>query len=177
MMESHPSLSPEEAYKQAYAAHAVKKLNDPTLSARERYEIENRVRRLVADKLPNFDNKHTAGIMIDSNGVMYHLSSGGADPRYRNYASAGHVEGEAAVAMRITQETSAIVVHNNTNGTCGFCNSQLSTLLPTDARLTVISPSDAIPNNKWAVSGTKTYIGNMNSPKPPKPRRRRKNKK
>ena len=175
LMQDNPNLSPEEAYRQAYAKHAVDKLNgDSTLSARERYEIESRVRRLVADKLPEFDGKHTAGVMIDSNGVMYSLRSGGAEASYRNYSSAGHVEGKAAVLMRMNGETSAIVVHNNTNGTCGFCNSQIPTLLPTDAKLTVMPPSNAVANNKWAVASPKTYVGNANSPKPPKPKKSKK---
>ena len=170
LMKDNPKLSPEEAYRQAYAKHAVDKLNgDSTLSARERYEIESRVQRLVAGKMPEFDGKHTAGVMIDSNGEMYSLRSGGADPMHRNYGSAGHVEGKAALLMRKDDKTSAIVVHNNTNGTCGFCNSQIPTLLPTGAKLTVMPPSNAVANNKWAAASPKTYVGNANSPKPPKP--------
>ncbi len=55
--------------------------------------------------------------------------------------------------------------HNNTNGTCGFCNNMTSTFLPEGATLTVIPPANAIPNNSRAIAVPKTYVGNDKTPK------------
>jgi hypothetical protein len=60
---------------------------------------------------------------------------------------------------------SGIVFHNNTNGTCGYCDTMLSTLLPEGANMRVIPPSNAVPNNSRAVAEPRNYVGNSNNPK------------
>jgi hypothetical protein len=60
-----------------------------------------------------------------------------------------------------------VVYHNNTDGTCGACNSQVETLLPKDAVLWVFPPPDAIAKNAWARQNPTKYKGNADPPKPP----------
>ena len=55
--------------------------------------------------------------------------------------------------------------HNNTNGTCGVCDSMTSTFLPEGATLTIVPPANAVPNNSGAVTSPKTYAGNAREPK------------
>jgi hypothetical protein len=70
-------------------------------------------------------------------------------------------------SVRVSQVTTGGVVdHNNTNGTCGYCNTQVETLLPTNATLTVNPPSNAVANNSRAQAGTTVYVGNERDPKP-----------
>ena len=52
------------------------------------------------------------------------------------------------------------VFHNNTNGTCGFCDKMLSTLLSEGSVLKVVPPVDAVANNLNAIDVIKEYIGN-----------------
>ena len=54
--------------------------------------------------------------------------------------------------------SNATVYHNNTNGTCGYCNTMTSIFLPEGATLTVVSPQNAVANNSKAIDYTKTYI-------------------
>ena len=42
----------------------------------------------------------------------------------------------------------------------------LPTLLPENSSLTVVPPSNAVPNNPKAVAYPKEYVGNSNNPKP-----------
>jgi hypothetical protein len=46
--------------------------------------------------------------------------------------------------MRENGSTGGVLYHNNTDGTCGWCNSQIERLLPKDAELLVIPPADAV---------------------------------
>ena len=116
-------------------------------------------------KLPAFDGKTTHGILVLDDGTQVELVSGNGDPRYRNYRNNGHVEQKAALYMRENNKSNAKVYHNNTNGTCGFCNTMTSTFLPKGATLTVVPPADASANNSRAVDYTRTYTGTGNDPK------------
>ena len=93
--------------------------------------------------------------------------TGGADPQYKNYIPAAHVEGKAAIYMNENGLTTGTVYYNNTNGTCGFCEKMLQTLLPEDAVLQVVPPVGAVANNPNATDVVKEYIGNSNPIKKP----------
>lgn len=151
-------------YKQAYAADAAKKLADPNLSPKERYQIEDRVRRIVGE-LPAFKPGSTHGVYITESGRLIPLQNGDPDPRYSNYTPAGHVEGKAAIAMRDSGDSVGIVVHNNIEGTCGYCDRMLHRLLPTGASLTVLPPVDATATKPLSVAVPKTYVGDAIDPK------------
>lgn len=103
--------------------------------------------------------------MLTPDGNTVYFTSGNGDPRYTNYRNNGHVEQKAALYMRENNITDAVLYHNNTNGTCGFCDKMTGTFLPEGTTLTVVPPSNAIPNNSKAVAYPKTYTGTSNDPK------------
>ncbi|MCL2136868.1 MAG: T7SS effector LXG polymorphic toxin [Coriobacteriia bacterium] len=115
--------------------------------------------------LPEFDGKTTYGELRTPDGKSIPLQSGDPDPQYSNYVSSSHVEGKAAQYMRENGIEQATVYHNNANGTCGYCDKMLPTLLPDGSELTVIPPASAVPNNPQAVAAPKTYTGNSAVPK------------
>jgi SCP1.201-like deaminase len=88
-------------------------------------------------------------------------------PLYSNYVPAGHVEGKAALWMREHGSSGGVVYHNNTDGTCGFCNAQIGTLLPNGVRQWVVPPADAIAKNPQARQGLTYHVGNSEVPKLP----------
>lgn len=115
--------------------------------------------------LPQYDGKTTHGILVLEDGTQIPFSSGGADPKYKNYIPASHVEGKAAIYMRENGISSGIVYHNNTDGTCPYCDKMLSTLLEEGSSLTVVPPSNAVaPKPSW-IDKVKKYIGNEKMPK------------
>jgi uncharacterized Zn-binding protein involved in type VI secretion len=116
-------------------------------------------------ELPPFDGKTTQGVLITKEGQTVPLESGNTDPKYANYAAAGHVEGKAAIWMRDNDSEGGTVFHNNTNGTCNYCNTQIPTLLPEGSTLDVVPPDNAVANNQWAHADPTSYTGNANSPK------------
>ena len=119
-------------------------------------------------ELPEYDGKITHGILVLEDGTQIPLSSGGADPNYRNYIPASHVEGKAAIYMRENGISNGTVYHNNTDGTCPYCDKMLPTLLEEGSSLTVVPPSNAnAPKPGW-VDTIKQYIGNDKTPKKPK---------
>lgn len=119
-------------------------------------------------KLPAFDGKTTRGILVLNDGTQIQFKSGSPDPNYKNYIPASHVEGKAAIYMRDNSITQGTVYHNNTNGTCPYCDKMLPTLLEKGSTLTVVPPSNAnAPTQDW-VGTIKTYSGNANEPKKPK---------
>jgi hypothetical protein len=104
--------------------------------------------------------------LITNEGEVISLQSGNASPTYANYPAALHVEGKAAIAIRESGSSGGVVYHNNPNGTCGFCNSQVPTLLPEGAELTVIPPAGTVPSSaRWYVN-PEPYVGNSSIPKP-----------
>lgn len=118
-------------------------------------------------ELPEFDGKTTSGVMLTSDGKQISFSSGNSsNPSYPQYKaqSASHVEGKAAIYMRENGINDATIFHNNPNGTCGFCDRQLSALLPEGSRLTVVPPKNSVANNARAVPVPKTYVGNKTMP-------------
>jgi hypothetical protein len=112
--------------------------------------------------LPTY-NGTTYGILL-SEGHMIQLRSGNASAAYSNYPSASHVEGKAAVWIRQNGASTGTLYHNNAGGVCGFCNSQISTLLPQGATLEVIPPAGSVPPRGWYVP-SRSYVGNSASPK------------
>ncbi len=75
------------------------------------------------------------------------------------------MEQKAALYMRKNNISDATVYHNNTNGTCGYCNTMTATFLTEGATLTVVPPKNAVANNSRAIDYVKTYTGTSNDPK------------
>jgi hypothetical protein len=124
-------------------------------------------------ELPEYDGKTTHAVLRTNEGEEIPLVSGNADPNYRNYIAAGHTEGKAAIKIRERESSGGTVFHNNTDGTCNYCNTQVGTLLPEGAALRVEPPPNvAAKGPKWYDKPTE-YIGNANEPKPPQPRRQK----
>lgn len=103
----------------------------------------------------------TAGV-LDLDGELIPLVSGKS--LLPNYAASGHVEGQAALIMRERGATIGRLLIDNPNGICGYCTSQVATLLPKDAVLEVATPLGTVPPSaRWTTS--KTFIGNAADPK------------
>lgn len=103
----------------------------------------------------------TAGV-LDLDGELIPLVSGKS--LLPNYAASGHVEGQAALIMRERGATLGRLLIDNPNGICGYCTSQVATLLPKDAVLEVATPLGTVPPSaRWTTS--KTFIGNAADPK------------
>jgi hypothetical protein len=124
--------------------------------------------KAISAALPKYDGKTTYGILITNEGDVVPLQSADADPLFNNYVSAGHVEGKAALWMRDHGSTGGVLYHNNTGGTCAFCNSQLETLLQKVSNLLIIPPADAVATKRGAVEDASYYEGNAALPKLPR---------
>ena len=122
----------------------------------------SRIDDITRPELPEFDGKTTQGVFETPDGKQIWFESGGTDPKYKNYIPAGHVEGKTAIYMNENGLMNGTVFHNNTNGTCGFCDKMLPTLLPEGSVLKVVPPINAAANNLNAVDVIKDYIGNSN---------------
>jgi hypothetical protein len=120
----------------------------------------------ISAALPKYDGT-TYGILITNEGDVVPLQSGPPDPRYSNYAPAKHVEGKAAIWIRDHGSSGGVVYHNNTEGTCGYCVSQVPTLLPEGARLRIVPPADAVPKNSQYTAAAIDRVGNERLPNPP----------
>ncbi len=116
-------------------------------------------------ELPPYDGKTTYGVLILDDGKQYSFNSGKPDPIYRNYIPASHVEGKAAIYMRENKIQSGTVYHNNTDGTCPYCDKMLPTLLEKDSTLKVVPPQNATSSKKGWITNEKIYIGNDKIPK------------
>jgi hypothetical protein len=127
-----------------------------------------RLPAVISAALPKYDGKTTYGVLITNEGDVVPLQSSARSPLFSNYVPAGHVEGKAALWIRQHGSSGGVVYHNNTDGTCGFCNSQIKTLLPEGQRLWVIPPADAIAKNSSARQGLTDYVGNSEMPKLPR---------
>jgi hypothetical protein len=110
--------------------------------------------------LPEFDGKTTHGLLITNEGNVEELKSGAPDPRYANYEAAGHVEGMAAIRIRELGSSGGVVFHNNTDGTCWYCQSHIGTLLPEGATLLSIPPKGAVAKNLKAQPRPRPHVGN-----------------
>jgi len=61
--------------------------------------------------------------------------------------------------------TSGTLFIDNPNGICGYCTSQVPTLLPQGAVLDVRTPLGTVtPSARWSYS--KTFVGNAADPRP-----------
>lgn len=104
----------------------------------------------------------TAGV-LDLDGELIPLVSGKGS--MGNYAASGHVEGQAALIMRERGAASGTLYIDNPNGICGYCTSQVPTLLPRGAVLDVRTPAGTVPPSvRWGNS--RTFVGNDADPKP-----------
>ena len=118
--------------------------------------------------LPEYDGKTTHGVLVLDDGTQVPFSSGNANPNYKNYIPASHVEGKSAIYMRENGINNGTVFHNNTDRTCPYCDKMLPTLLEEGSTLTVVPLANArAPKLSW-VDTVKTYIGNDKIPKKPK---------
>ncbi len=119
----------------------------------------------VCPELPAYDGKTTHGVFVTPNGEQIPFSSGNPNPFYKNYIPASHVEGKSAIYMREKGISRGVIYHNNTDGTCPYCDKMLSTLLEEGSVLEVIPPANSkAPKPSW-VDKRKTYIGNDKIPK------------
>lgn len=61
------------------------------------------------------------------------------------------------------------IFHNHPNGTCGYCVNMTETLLPENAKLTVVPPEGAQlkPGTSRGATTAKTFEGKSNTPKEP----------
>jgi len=108
----------------------------------------------------------TAGV-LNIDGDLTPLVSGKSS--LGNYAASGHVEGQAALIMReqIMREqgvSRAELLMDNPNGICGYCTSQVPTLLSSGAELTVRTPLGTVPPSSRWFNG-RTFLGNAADPK------------
>ncbi|MEH0423309.1 RHS repeat-associated core domain-containing protein [Streptomyces sp. B21-083] len=104
----------------------------------------------------------TAGV-LELDGTLIPLVSGKSS--LPNYAASGHVEGQAALIMREMGATNGRLLIDNPGGICGYCTSQVPTLLPDGAVLEVGTPLGTVtPSARWSAS--KTIVGNDRNPKP-----------
>ena len=117
--------------------------------------------------MPKYDGVTTYGILITNEGDVVPLRSGVRSPLFRDYPSAGHVEGKAAIWIREHNSSGGVVFHNNTDGTCGFCNRQIETLLPNGAILYGVPPLNAVAEKRGATQDPTPYIGNAAEPELP----------
>lgn len=125
--------------------------------------------QISAPQLPAY-NGQTAGTFYfvnDAGGLESRTFTSGGPTPYPNYPNAGHVEGQSALFMRDDGINEALVFHNNPDGTCGFCVNMTETLLPENAKLTVVPPEGATPVKRGAIGYPKTFTGNGNDPKSP----------
>ena len=103
----------------------------------------------------------TAGV-LNIDGELTPLVSGRSS--LSNYAASGHVEGQAALIMREQGVSKAELLIDNPNGICGYCTSQVPTLLPEGAELTVRTPLGTVPPSSRWFNG-RTFLGNAADPK------------
>jgi hypothetical protein len=109
----------------------------------------------------------TSGVLFTNEGRIVRLRSGAPNPAYRNYPAAKHAEGKAALWIRENDSSGGVLFHNNPGGTCGRCDLQVSTLLPTNSTLRVVPPAGAVATKKMAKTTITDYVGNIETPKPP----------
>jgi hypothetical protein len=115
--------------------------------------------------LPKFDRK-TLGILFTNEGQIIELKSGPPDPAYARYPAAKHVEGKAAIWIRENGSSGGVLFHNNPKGACLMCNSNIPTLLPEGATLSVLPEAAAMARRSWT-DIRKAYTGNSAQPLAP----------
>lgn len=127
----------------------------------------------MGEQLPLFDESpyrvsskgsgaQTTGI-LEIDGESIPLVS--QEPIMENYVASGHVEGQAALIMRARGATSGTLRIDNLNRICGYCTSQVPTLLPDGAVLDVWAPLGTVPRGPtW--SNSRTFTGNSRDPLP-----------
>jgi hypothetical protein len=84
---------------------------------------------------------------------------------FPTYPPSKHAEGKGAIWIRENDSNGGVLFHNNPGGTCGYCDSQLRTLLPNGVWLDVMPPADAIAKNPNAKAVATSYFGDEKLPK------------
>jgi hypothetical protein len=74
-------------------------------------------------------------------------------------------ETQAARWMSDHGSKGGVLFHNNTRGTCGYCDLQLETFLPNDVPLWVVPPANARAKVSSDVDYPERYVGNAKVPK------------
>jgi hypothetical protein len=120
--------------------------------------------------LPEFDGT-TSGVLFTNEGRIVRLRSGAANAAYRNYPSAKHAEGKAAIWLRENNSSGGVLFHNHPGGTCGYCDLQTPTLLPTGVSMRVVPPANAAAVKDLARTDMIPYVGDSKVPKLPRPQR------
>ncbi len=115
--------------------------------------------------IPDFDGKITWGILVLEDGTCITFSSGNANPMFNHYIPASHAEGKAAIYMRQKGIKHGVIFHNNTDGTCPYCNTMLPTLLEENSTLIVVPPINAVAKKRGWIDKIKIYTGNNKIPK------------
>jgi SCP1.201-like deaminase len=117
--------------------------------------------------LPEY-NRRTSGVLLTNEGRVVRFRSGAPTPEYRNYASAKHAEGKAAIWLRENNSSGGVLFHNHPGGTCGFCDLQARTLLPEGVSLRIVPPATAVAAKDLAQTEIIPYVGNSKVPKLPR---------
>jgi RHS repeat-associated protein len=103
--------------------------------------------------LPEYDGVRTQGLLVTNEGNVVPFQNGPRDLAYRNYESAAHADGKAAIWIRENNSSGGVFYHNNTDGTCGYCAGQIPRFLPEGVTMGIVPPTNAVapptPNNWW----------------------------
>ena len=137
----------------------------PPLSSLSKAQVEA-LRPTVL--LPQYDGQ-TSAILFTNEGRIIEFKSGAPDLRF-SLPATKHAEGKAAIWIRDNNSSGGVVFHNNPDGTCGICNSNLPTLLPEGTRLWVVPRADAMAKDPTWIDYAKPYDGNSAQPQPPNPK-------
>lgn len=103
----------------------------------------------------------TSGVLkIDGESIP--LTSGTGRKEFSHYPAYNHVEGQAAILMRQRGARHADLIMDNPNGICPLCNSNVPSLLPEGATLSVRTPAGTVPKRGW--QNSRTFTGNTTDP-------------
>jgi RHS repeat-associated protein len=117
--------------------------------------------------LPEFDGARTQGVLITNEGDVIPFQNRPRDPAYRNYESAAHADGKAAIWIRENNSSGGTFYHNHPYGTCGYCYGQTPKFLPKDIPMRIVPPRDAkapATSNNWWKDEPVLRVGNEFNP-------------
>jgi hypothetical protein len=110
--------------------------------------------------MPAYDGNTTHAWVYPNEGGGYPLRSNA------HYPSAWHAEGDAAIVLRRLGSSGGILYHNNPEGTCGLCRTNVKRLLPEGATLLIVPPKHAFARNSQAMARPEFHRGNSEQPIP-----------
>jgi hypothetical protein len=123
------------------------------------------VQDAISAALPKYDDDTTFSVLITNEGNVVPFRSRGKDSFYPGYASGAHTETQAARWMSDHGSTGGVLFHNNTRGTCGYCDNQVATFLPPGVPFWIVPPADARAKVPSDVVYPAKYVGNAKDPK------------